>query len=121
MAANQQEGLQYNSPRQRMAEDCLFAAVYAPANATETSMLPIMFFIQGGGFNSNSNGNFNGTGLVEASGMQMVVVRFNYRVGILGFIGGTLVDADTNGAVPNNGFNDSMSRLSPVSLLRSRS
>lgn len=89
-----------------MAEDCLFAGVYAPANATESSMLPIMMFITGGGFNSNSNGNFNGTGLVEASGMNMIVVRANYRVGILGFIGGTLVDSDPNGAVPNNGFND---------------
>ena len=109
LAANQQEGLQFGNARQRMAEDCLFAAVYAPANATETSNLPIMFFIQGGGFSSNSNGNFNGTGLVEASGMQMIVVRINYRVGILGFIGGTLVDADSKGAVPNNGFNDSTS------------
>ncbi|POS78468.1 carboxylesterase [Diaporthe helianthi] len=89
-----------------MAEDCLFAAVYAPANATEQSMLPIMMFISGGGFSSNSNGNFNGTGLVEASGGQMIVIRANYRVGILGFIGGTLVEADSKGAVANNGLND---------------
>lgn len=109
VSANNQEGLQFDSERQPMAEDCLFAAVYAPANATETSNLPIMFFIQGGGFNSNSNANFNGTGLVESSGMNMIVVQINYRVGILGFIGGTLVDADTKGAVPNNGFNDSQS------------
>ncbi len=91
-----------------MAEDCLFLAVYAPRNATEGAKLPIMLFIQGGGFSSNSNGNFNGTGLVEASGMSMVVVRINYRVGILGFIGGSVVNADTKGAVPNNGLNDSM-------------
>jgi carboxylesterase type B len=107
VAANSPEGLQYGSARQPMAEDCLFAAVYAPSNATKDSMLPIMMFITGGGFTSNSNGNFNGTGLVKASGMNMVVVRANYRVGILGFVAGTLVDADKNGAVSNNGFNDS--------------
>lgn len=90
-----------------MAEDCLFLGLYAPLNATEESKLPIMFFIQGGGFSSNSNGNFNGTGLVQRSNMGMLVVRINYRVGILGFIGGTAVNADKNGAVPNNGFNDS--------------
>lgn len=90
-----------------MAEDCLFLAVYAPLNATEDSKLPIMFFIQGGGFSSDSNANFNGTGLVQASGMNMMVVRINYRVGILGFIGGSVVNADTKGAVPNNGLNDS--------------
>lgn len=39
--------------------------------------------------------------------MNMMVVRINYRVGILGFIGGTLVNSDTKGAVPNNGLNDS--------------
>ncbi|KAI1485753.1 Alpha/Beta hydrolase protein [Biscogniauxia mediterranea] len=84
--ANKLEGLQYGSPRQPMAEDCLFAVVYALTNETETSMLLIMFFIQGGGFSSNSNGNFNGTRFVEASGVDMIVVRINYRVGILGFI-----------------------------------
>lgn len=109
VSANNQEGLQFDSERQPMAEDCLFAAVYAPANATEQSMLPILMFISGGGFTSNSNGNFNGTGLVEASGGNMVVIRANYRVGILGFIGGTLVEADTQGAVANNGLNDSAS------------
>jgi carboxylesterase type B len=107
VSANNPEGLQFGSARQRMAEDCLFLGFYAPLNATVDSNLPIMFFIQGGGFSSNSNGNFNGTGLVERSGMEMIVVRINYRVGILGFIGGTAVDADQNGAISNNGFNDS--------------
>ncbi|KAL3424241.1 triacylglycerol [Phlyctema vagabunda] len=106
VSANNQEGLQFGSTRQPMAEDCLFMGIYAPFNATVDSKLPIMFFIQGGGFSSNSNGNFNGTGLVEASGMNMMVVRINYRVGILGFIAGTAVSKDVNGAVPNNGFND---------------
>ncbi|PVH71708.1 alpha/beta-hydrolase, partial [Cadophora sp. DSE1049] len=106
VSANNQEGLQFDSARQRMAEDCLFLAIYSPLNATTESNLPIMFFIQGGGFSSNSNGNFNGTGLVQASGMNMMVVRINYRVGMLGFIGGTLVSSDVKGAVPNNGLND---------------
>ncbi|KAL1866677.1 hypothetical protein Daus18300_006621 [Diaporthe australafricana] len=106
VSANNQEGLQFDSARQPMAEDCLFAAVYAPANATDQSMLPILMFISGGGFTSNSNGNFNGTGLVEASGGSMIVIRANYRVGILGFIGGTLIEADTKGAIANNGLND---------------
>lgn len=106
LSANNPEGFQFDSPRQFMAEDCLFAAVYAPANATETSMLPIVMFISGGGFTSNSNGNFNGTGLVEASGMNMIVVRANYRVGILGFVGGTLIENDPKGAASNNGLKE---------------
>lgn len=89
-----------------MAEDCLNLGIFAPANATKSSKLPIMYFVQGGGFTSNSNGNFNGTGLVEASGGNMIVVRTNYRVGILGFIGGTDVADGMGGAVPNNGLRD---------------
>lgn len=106
MAANSQEGFQYGSERQYMAEDCLSLGIFAPANATRTSKLPIMYFVQGGGLKSNSNGNFNGSGLVAASGGNMIVVRTNYRVGILGFIGGTEVANGVGGAVPNNGLRD---------------
>lgn len=106
VAARSQEGFQYGSERQYMAEDCLNLGIFAPANATQSSKLPIMYFVQGGGFNSNSNGNFNGSGLVEASGGNIIVVRTNYRVGILGFIGGTEVADGIGGAVPNNGLRD---------------
>lgn len=106
VAANMPEGFQYGQRRQPMAEDCLFLAVYAPANTTQASKLPIMFFIQGGGFTSDSNGNFNGTSLVQASGMNMVVIRINYRVGILGFITGTEI-ANNPTTSSNNGLNDS--------------
>lgn len=89
-----------------MAEDCLNIGIFAPANATRTSKLPVMFFIQGGGFTSNSNGNYNGSNLVEASGGNMIIVRTNYRVGILGFMGGSEVAEGRSGAAPNNGLRD---------------
>ena len=41
VAANTPESFQFGSSRQFMAEDCLFAGVYAPLNATEDSNLPI--------------------------------------------------------------------------------
>jgi carboxylesterase type B len=67
-----------------MDKDYLFLDVYAPTNATTDSNLPGMVFIQGGGWSSVSNGNFNGSLLVENSGMNMIVVTLNYRVGLLG-------------------------------------
>lgn len=60
--------------------------MFAPSNATTNSKLPVYVFIQGGGFNTNSNANYNGTGLVTASGNNIVVVTFNYRVGPYGFL-----------------------------------
>lgn len=68
-------------PTKDMNEDCLFLNVFAPSNARQGSKLPVYFFIQGGGFNTNSNANYNGSGLIQASGMNIVVVNFNYRVG----------------------------------------
>ncbi len=44
------------------------------------------FFIQGGGFVNNANADYNGSGLITASDMNVVVVNFNYRVGIFGFL-----------------------------------
>ncbi|KAK5144433.1 hypothetical protein LTR04_001558 [Oleoguttula sp. CCFEE 6159] len=68
------------------SEDCLFIDVYAPSNATQKSKLPVFFWIQGGGYTSNANANYNGTDLVNSSGGNMVVVNFNYRVGPFGFL-----------------------------------
>ncbi|KAI8631886.1 vacuolar triacylglycerol lipase [Xylariaceae sp. FL1651] len=87
------------------AEDCLFLDVYAPSNATSHSKLPVYFFIQGGGFNSLSNPNLNGKGLIQASGYNIVVVTFNYRVGPYGFI------AHEDEIAPNNGLLDQRKAL----------
>ncbi|GJJ10739.1 hypothetical protein Clacol_004966 [Clathrus columnatus] len=68
------------------SEDCLFLNVWAPSNATTESKLPVLFFIQGGGYCDNSNANYNGSELVQFTGNQMVFVNFNYRVGPFGFL-----------------------------------
>ncbi|KAF2658155.1 carboxylesterase [Lophiostoma macrostomum CBS 122681] len=67
-------------------EDCLYVNVFAPSNASSSSpsLLPVMFFIQGGGFGSNSNANYNGSDLARKG--NMIVVSMNYRVGPFGFL-----------------------------------
>lgn len=45
-----------------------------------------MYFVQGGGFISNSNANFNGSDLAREG--NMIVVSLNYRVGPYGFLWG---------------------------------
>ncbi|KAK8113582.1 triacylglycerol [Apiospora sp. TS-2023a] len=62
-----------------VSEDCLYLNIFAPSNATN---LPVMYFIQGGGFGSNSNANFNGSDLAVFG--DIVVVQINYRVGPFG-------------------------------------
>ncbi|KAL5313134.1 hypothetical protein ACEPPN_018867 [Leptodophora sp. 'Broadleaf-Isolate-01'] len=84
------------------SEDCLFLDVYAPSDAQKETvkgllhrdLLPVYIFIQGGGFNSNANPNFNGSGLITASGNNIVIVTFNYRVGPYGFLASKEVKRD---------------------------
>lgn len=83
----------------------MFVDVYAPSHATASSNLPVFFFIQGGGFVTNSNSNYNGSGLIEASGRSIIVVNFNYRVGPYGFL------ANGNHITPNNGLWDQVKAL----------
>ncbi|KAI7002083.1 alpha/beta-hydrolase [Hortaea werneckii] len=101
-------GTDKGPPTNESSEDCLFMDIYAPSNTTKWSKLPVFFFIQGGGFNTNSNANYNGSGLIEASDMNIVVVNFNYRVGPYGFLAGREVTA---GGSVNNGLKDQRAAL----------
>jgi carboxylesterase type B len=62
-----------------------------------------MVFIQGGGWSSDANGNFNGSLLVKNSGMNMIVVTLNYRVGLLGSLASKEV---VEGGSLNSGLQD---------------
>ena len=84
-----------------VSEDCLFLNIFAPSNATALSKLPVMYFIQGGGFGSNSNANFNGGELANFG--NIVVVQINYRVGPFGFLHG---QEAMFGGSPNAGLRD---------------
>ncbi|KAK1976539.1 carboxylesterase [Colletotrichum cereale] len=87
-------------------EDCLYLNIFAPSNATAESRLPVMYFIQGGGFQSLSNANFNGSDLATFG--NILVVQVNYRVGPYGFLQSKEVAA---GASLNNGLRDQIQGL----------
>jgi acetylcholinesterase len=77
-------------------EDCLFVNVFTPSNATSDSKLPVWVYIQGGGYKTNSNANYNGTEVVQQSGQNIVYVNFNYRVGLFGFLASEDIRNDGN-------------------------
>ena len=84
--------------------------MFAPSKATADSKLPVYVFIQGGGFNSNSNANYNGASLIDAAKGDMVVVNFNYRVGPYGFLAGREIAANDSLSL-NNGLKDQRQAL----------
>jgi para-nitrobenzyl esterase len=63
------------------SEDCLTLNVTAPRGARK---LPVMVWIHGGGFFSGSGGIYQG-GQLATKG-DVVVVTFNYRLGVFGFL-----------------------------------
>ncbi|KAL8952109.1 MAG: hypothetical protein Q9222_001977, partial [Ikaeria aurantiellina] len=84
------------------SEDCLFIEVYAPGNATAESNLPVYVYLQGGGFVQN-DGTYDASSLIKASGLQIVVVNLNHRVGPYGFLASEEV---RKGGSLNNGLKD---------------
>jgi para-nitrobenzyl esterase len=65
-------------------EDCLYLNVQAPANATQNSKLPVLFWIHGGGLTTGSGQEYDGSSLINTG--KVVFVSINYRLGILGFL-----------------------------------
>ncbi|KAG2436356.1 hypothetical protein HXX76_006663 [Chlamydomonas incerta] len=89
------------------SEDCLSLNIWAPANASAGSRLPVRVFIHGGGFQqgTGSSGKFNGCR--GAADGNVVMVTINYRLGILGFLAlPELKDSTFNGTVGNWGLLD---------------
>ena len=69
-------------------EDCLFLNVWSPDRDPDARR-PVMVWIHGGGFRQGSGDHFLSRGPVLASKGDVVVVTLNYRLGALGFYGGT--------------------------------
>jgi para-nitrobenzyl esterase len=92
------------------SEDCLFLNVYAPADATATSKLPVMFWIHGGGYSagSSSEPRHNGDFLPTKG---VVLVTINYRLGVFGFLASSSMAKEQNGSAGNYGLLDMIAAL----------
>jgi para-nitrobenzyl esterase len=81
------------------SEDCLYLNVWTPAAADVKR--PVMVFIYGGGWvvGSGSMALYAGDGL---AGKGAVVVTFNYRLGVLGFLAHPALSAESGNAASGN-------------------
>jgi len=91
-------------------EDCLYLNVYTPAESTDKSKLPVMFWIHGGGYSGGGsdeprhNGDF-----LPLKGV--VLVTINYRLGVFGFLATSDLAKEGNGAAGNYGLMDMVEAL----------
>ncbi|KII87402.1 hypothetical protein PLICRDRAFT_177155 [Plicaturopsis crispa FD-325 SS-3] len=72
------------------SEDCLFLDVYVPGSASERTV-PVIVWIHGGGYISDTANNYDGSFLIEQSNNGVIVVSIEYRLGVFGFLAGTEV------------------------------
>ncbi|QWC91288.1 carboxylesterase/lipase family protein [Cupriavidus metallidurans] len=77
------------------SEDCLFLNVWTGAK-TSSERRPVMVWIHGGGFQFGTSGDprWEGENLAKKG---VVVVSLNYRLGVLGFLARTDLDAEADG------------------------
>lgn len=92
------------------SEDCLYLNIWAPANATPGSKLPVIFYIFGGGntIGSPGMGVYNGQA-VAARGA--IFVGINYRLGIMGFMAHPELSAEQSGHSGNYAYLDQAAAL----------
>ncbi len=97
-------------PDAAMDEDCLYSNVWTPAQAA-ADRLPVMVWIHGGGFRVGAGDNlmYNGVNLAAEG---VVVVSFNYRLNVFGFLAHPALSAESgHGASGNYGLMDQIAAL----------
>ncbi|XP_021075983.1 pyrethroid hydrolase Ces2e-like isoform X1 [Mus pahari] len=87
-----------------MSEDCLYLNIHTPAHANESSNLPVMVWLHGGGLVTGMASMHDGSRLAATE--DVVVVITQYRLGIPGFY--STGDAQARG---NWGFLDQTAAL----------
>lgn len=82
---------QNDIPASSMSEDCLFINVQEPASARATGKLPVLVYIHGGAFTVGSGAQVDGSAIATTD--NLVFVSFNYRLGALGYLANTALQA----------------------------
>ncbi|EDV20450.1 uncharacterized protein TRIADDRAFT_61120 [Trichoplax adhaerens] len=90
------------------SEDCLYLNIYVPANQSSNNPLPVLVWLHGDSPSSMNTELFNGQAFAVTG--KLIVVTFDFRQGVLGYLTGT----DTMGRsiiTPNLGILDQVMAL----------
>lgn len=90
----------FKQPDYPQDEDCLHLNVWTPS-LDRKAQLPVMVWIHGGYFNYGGGAlpNYDGSNLAKH---DVVVVTFNYRLGVLGFLAHPELSAESEQGVSGN-------------------
>ncbi|KNE95488.1 hypothetical protein PSTG_11200 [Puccinia striiformis f. sp. tritici PST-78] len=97
---------------QSISEDCLYYTVYSP-QVDRGTKLPIFVWLHGGSFIQGGSTNYGLDGAALAGKSKMIVVVVQYRLGLLGFLKGSL--ARTFPSISGNyGLKDVIAALNSI-------
>ncbi len=91
-------------------EDCLYLNVYVPVLAKQTSKLPVMVWIHGGGFAAGASSEPRYTNSLLVS-KGVVLVTMNYRLNVFGFLASEDLAKENGGHAGNYGLMDQVAAL----------
>ena len=98
-----------NQGKIKGAEDCLYLNIWKPRQGRD---LPVMVWIHGGGLMSGSGDSLLYSGDLLAGRHDVVVVTFNYRLGVFGFLAHEeFQKEDPDGSVGGYGLMDQIAAL----------
>ncbi|KAF2154493.1 alpha/beta-hydrolase [Myriangium duriaei CBS 260.36] len=89
------------------SEDCLILDVLVP-NTPQSTRLPVMVQIHGGGYTLGNAQSYPGDAMVHASNGSLIYVSIQYRLGLFGFLGGSQI---ADNGVLNAGLLDQRAAL----------
>ena len=109
----------YSAGMPEMSEDCLYLNVWAPTKSLgdASQKLPVAVWIHGGAFTHGFSNEITFDGDAWAS-RGVILVTFNYREGVFGFLGHELLsqEEDAEGRSGNYAFYDQLAALAWVKL-----
>jgi carboxylesterase type B len=89
----------------KASEDCLFLDIVVPGKAfRKEAKVPVVNWIYGGAYILGTK-DLDGSSVVTSSKGNLIFVSGNYRLGALGFLGGSTIEKDKT-ATANAGFYD---------------
>jgi para-nitrobenzyl esterase len=89
-----------DAPAEPMSEDCLYLNLWVPSHAAGEK-LPVMVWIYGGGLANGSGSTPLYAGDVLAH-QGVIVVTFNYRLGVFGFLAHSQLAQESSGHTTGN-------------------
>jgi carboxylesterase type B len=82
-------------------EDCLYLDIFLPLNISAGSLLPVVIYIYGGGFETSDP--HDPTQIISLY-QNVIYVSIRYRINVFGFMASTALSASRPGSIPSSGL-----------------